>query len=89
MKKLLSSCSALLAVCVLAVACSSNKEAAPASRGVGLTACVMSGEPIDAGVEAAMYNGAKVGFCCDKCKMKWEKLDDAGKKAAYTKATTK
>lgn len=52
-------------------------------------ACVMSGEPIDEGVKADTYNGVKVGFCCDKCKAKWEKLDDAGKKAAYTKATTK
>lgn len=89
MKKLVSRCSVLLASCVLAVACSSTKEAAPAARGMAPTVCVVSGEPIDASVEAVMYNDAKLGFCCDKCKMKWNKLDDAGKKDVYTKATTK
>ena len=45
------------------------------------TVCIVSGEPIDAGVTAD-YMGGKVGFCCDKCLDKWNKMDDAGKKAA-------
>jgi len=68
----------LITVSLLA-GCASNKGPAPA--GLMRDKCVMSGEPLDAESPVVAYQGGKLGFCCDKCIAKWEKLDDAGKKA--------
>lgn len=67
--------------------CAQHKHDAPA--GLLLDKCVMSGEPLDAKSPTVAYNSGKIGFCCDKCQAKWEKLDDAGKKAAFAKASQK
>jgi hypothetical protein len=61
--------------------CAQQKEhAAPALLS---SVCVMSGEALDAGCPTSDYMGAKVGFCCEKCQAKWNKLDDAGRKQTF------
>lgn len=45
--------------------------------------CVVSGEELAADAPTADYRGGKLGFCCEKCLAKWNKLDDAGKQAAF------
>lgn len=63
------------------------KKAAPG--GLVANTCVMSGEALDASSPTADFNGSKVGFCCDKCLAKWNKLDDAGKKAKLAEVAKK
>lgn len=61
--------------------CAQQQEhAAPALLS---SVCVMSGEALDAGCPTSDYMGGKVGFCCDKCQAKWNKLDDAGRQQTF------
>lgn len=86
MKNLLLSGVAFLAVSLLG-GCAQHKDTAPAPTGLLCPVCVMSGEPVDPAVTSA-YAGGKVGFCCEKCQGKWDKLSDADKKATLAKATS-
>jgi len=62
-----------------------DKAAAPKTMNVN---CVISGEPVDAGVTVD-YMGGKLAFCCDKCKAKWTAMDEATKKKTYDAAMAK
>lgn len=42
------------------------------------TACPMMGEAIDPDL-AIVWNGKKIGFCCDKCIPEWGNLSDEQK----------
>lgn len=77
----------LVASLVVFAACSSSKAAAVPAGAASV--CVMSGEALDASSPTADYQGHKVGFCCDNCAAKWNKLDDAGKKAQFDKMSAK
>jgi|GEM_PF-2110296 hypothetical protein len=46
--------------------------------------CVISGEDAEGG-PTATFGGQTVGFCCKRCKAKWDKMDDAGRKQAIAK----
>ena len=46
--------------------------------------CVISGEDAEGGPTAA-FQGQTVAFCCKRCKAKWDKMDDAGRKQAVAK----
>lgn len=87
MKKL-SFCSIAFVAAFFLGGCAQQKETAPAGNGMVANVCVVSGETLDASSPTADFQGAKVGFCCDKCLAKWNKLDDAAKKAAVAKVTT-
>lgn len=50
--------------------------------------CVMTGEPVDASCTVD-YMGGKLAFCCDKCKTKWNAMDEATKKKTYEAASAK
>lgn len=66
--------------------CAQQKETAKPA-GMMNSVCVISGEALDAGCPTADYMGNKVGFCCDKCLGKWNKMDDAARQAAVAKLT--
>jgi hypothetical protein len=57
-----------------------DKNAAPAA--MINSVCLISGEALDASSPTVDYMGGKVGFCCDNCVGKWNKMTDAQKKAA-------
>jgi hypothetical protein len=86
MKKLLLACVSFSALFLLG-GCAQQKDSTPPA-GLLSNVCVMSGEPLEADSPTSAYNGGKVAFCCEKCQAKWAKLDDAGKKAAFTKNAT-
>ncbi|MGC6486112.1 MAG: DUF6263 family protein [Planctomycetota bacterium] len=46
--------------------------------------CVISGEDAEGG-PTATFGGQTVGFCCKRCKAKWDQMDDAGRKQAVAK----
>jgi len=61
--------------------CAQQKDhAAPALLS---SVCVMTGEALDADCPTSDYMGGKVGFCCEKCQTKWNRLDDAARKQAF------
>jgi hypothetical protein len=66
--------------------CAQQKQDAK-SDGMINSVCVVSGEALDADSPTVDYMGNKVGFCCDKCVAKWEKMDDSARKAAMAKVT--
>lgn len=43
-------------------------------------------DPVNPAVEAAMYKGQKVGFCCKGCVPKWNAMTDAQKDASLAAA---
>ena len=43
--------------------------------------CVISGEPAEGG-PTAEFMGQTVNFCCDRCKSKWDGMNEEAKKAA-------
>ena len=45
--------------------------------------CIVSGEPIELDSPTAAYMGHTVHFCCDRCKAKWDGMDDAAKQAKF------
>jgi hypothetical protein len=65
------------------------QQQANAPSGLLRQQCIMSNEPLDADSPTVDYMGGKLGFCCDKCLGKWNKLDDAGKKDAFEKSAAK
>jgi hypothetical protein len=46
--------------------------------------CVISGEDAEGG-PTATFGGQTVGFCCKRCKAKWDKMDDDARKQAIAK----
>ena len=69
--------------------------AAPAAAPAGAVAaaavnakCPIMGHAIEADGGTATFKGHTIGFCCEGCAPKFEKLDDAGKIAALSKAGT-
>jgi hypothetical protein len=79
----------LLTATLLLGACASEKAApaAPAaSMGVINTTCPISGEALEGKYPSVQFQGKKVGFCCNKCIAKFEKLDDTAKAADVAKA---
>jgi hypothetical protein len=72
-------CASLLAGCA-------NPKPAPESHHLLRQTCVISHEPLDADSPTVDYMDGQIGFCCNKCLAKWNKLDDAGKKKAFDEA---
>jgi hypothetical protein len=76
---------------VSAVGCHSGEKKdtkAMASTKAVNTMCVVNPhDEVDPSVTAD-YKGQKVGFCCSKCKAKWDKMSDADKAAMFKAATT-
>lgn len=82
MKNLLRAAAALLAVSFLSgCAANESKNAAPAPLLNSI--CIVSGESLNAESPTSDYMNGKVGFCCTKCKAKFDGLDDAGKKTMF------
>lgn len=75
----------LLSATLLLSACASHEKPAPA-MGMMNTTCPFSGEALNAKSPTAEYQGKKIGFCCNKCLAKFNKMDDAGKAAEAAKA---
>lgn len=74
-----------IAAAALVVALFSGCKSAPAaphSAATINTVCPISGEALDGKGPTVDYNGGKVGLCCNNCVGKWNKMDDAAKKAA-------
>lgn len=46
--------------------------------------CIITGEDATDG-PTDQFMGQTVGFCCDRCKSKWDKMDEGAKKAALDK----
>ena len=69
-----------LAAALLA-GCAGQKEngAQPAVQEV----CIVSGEPVDADSPSSEYMGQTVRFCCNKCKRRWDGMEDDAKKAKF------
>ena len=81
-----------VAAVALAVSLLSGCKSAPAAPKAAATlnsVCLMTGEALDASSPTADYNGGKVGFCCNNCLAKWNKMDDAAKKTAFEAKTKK
>lgn len=57
--------------------CKDQASAAPA--GFMNASCPMSGESLTADSAAVAYKDGKVGFCCQGCADKFEKMSDADK----------
>ena len=79
---------ALTAAAALALflgACSSTTKTDSASMGMVNKTCPYSGEPASAD-HTADYKGEKVGFCCNGCVNRFNKLDDSAKDAMISKA---
>ena len=61
------------------------KDTAKDTAGAGAPkVCVISGEDATGGPTAA-FDGRTVGFCCKRCKAKWDKMDDDARKKAIAK----
>lgn len=43
--------------------------------------CIITGEEATGG-PTDQFMGQTVGFCCDRCKSKWDAMDEGAKKAA-------
>ena len=43
--------------------------------------CIITGEDATGG-PTDQFMGQTVGFCCDRCKSKWDAMDEGAKKAA-------
>ena len=67
-----------------AAACAGTKNAGTAQAAMN-TKCPVTGEAVDP-ASTAEFKGTKVGFCCDNCIPKWDKLSDADKQAKLDKA---
>lgn len=72
-----------LAVAMSFGGCAQHENQAPVAQMEFLNkSCPISGEEIDAKSPTVDYMGGKVAFCCDKCVAKWDKMDEAARKAA-------
>lgn len=49
--------------------------------------CPVSGEAVPANATTVSYQGKTVGFCCDHCVDKWNKMSDAEKSAKIANAS--
>lgn len=79
---------AAIASLALLGACESSPKATTASASAPInTKCPVGGEAIDSTVTTS-YNGKTVGFCCNSCKGKWDKMT-AEKQSAALAAVTK
>lgn len=43
--------------------------------------CPIMGNDVDPSAKTVMWNGKKIGFCCDDCLPKWNELSDEEKAA--------
>ncbi len=64
-------------------------DKAPAAAGMVNSKCPISGEPCSDSKVTCDFKGAQVGFCCSKCKAKFEAMTDADKQAAFSKVSGK
>ena len=53
-----------------------------ATMGAANTVCPVSGEPVDAAIQTVSFQGKEIGFCCNGCVGKFNKMTDAEKAAA-------
>lgn len=74
-----------VAAALLFAACAGTTNTPPVSATIN-TQCLVSGEALDASSPTVDYMGKKVGFCCNNCIAKWDKLSDADKQAKLAAA---
>lgn len=89
MKNLTLACVLFATVSLLGGCAQQQDSTTASSAGLLCNVCVVSGEALDDTSPTSSYGGGKVGFCCEKCQAKWDKLDDAGKQAAVAAQTKK
>lgn len=90
----------LALTCALATGCASKEsaESEDASKCLAVkegtvttanTMCAVNpNDPVDPAVTSAEWQGKKIGFCCNGCVPKWNKMTPAQKDAAVAKVTT-
>lgn len=79
---------ASLALTAMLAACNSNKSTTAASNETAIKAsgaamnanCPFSNNPANASITRS-YKGQNVGFCCNGCSGKWDKMSDADRDA--------
>jgi len=76
---------ALFSACAANKCCSDGACAEGSACCETAMVCPISGETCDADSPKAEFEGSQVAFCCKNCLAKWNKLDEAGKKAALAK----
>lgn len=91
MFKSFTKCAPVLVAAALLAGCATNESQCRAVKPGEVksvnTLCVMVNEdPVDPAVKTATFKGQEIGFCCQGCKPKWEKLSDDQKSAALAKA---
>ena len=74
---------ALLVAAFALVGCNKETKTTSASTNMGAmnTTCPFSGRPVDANANTVSYKGQAVGFCCNGCSGKFDKMSDAEKAA--------
>ena len=65
--------------------CRAPKEGTVTS--VNTMCAVNPNDPVDPAVASAEWKGQKIGFCCNGCVPKWNKMTDAQKDAAVAAVT--
>jgi hypothetical protein len=75
----------VISVLFLLSACASNGNTATSQAAMNAK-CPMSGEQIDASSPTTTFDGKSIGFCCDKCIAKFEKLTPAQQQAKVDSA---
>jgi len=74
---------ALIAAALALTGCNKDQKAAHTNTNMGAmnTKCPISGGPVSANAGTVSYKGQAVGFCCDGCVGKFDKMSDADKAA--------
>ncbi len=58
-------------------------------KSVNTMCAIVNDDPVDPAVKTVTFRGQEVGFCCQGCVPKWEKLTDDQKAEALAKALAK
>lgn len=87
MNKLVAPLAALLLLAGCATSESQCKAVKPGEiKTVNAMCVVMNDDPVDPEAKTAEFRGQRVGFCCNACVPKWEKMSDDEKAGALSKA---
>ena len=66
-----------------------DANAKPAAGMANASCPMMPDHAVEAGAVAVSYKGQNVGFCCDGCIPKWNKMTDAQKDESLKKVAAK
>ena len=99
MKVAISALLLALGLMVFSIGCNSGSKAAPVKdqqtktttdTNVAVnTVCPIMGGKVDPDIETAQFKGQTVGFCCEGCDEKWNKLTDDEKDQKLAEAKAK